>query len=1015
MSTAQSDLSRAADLALALGWALTPLRGKRPQLKGWQERPVASEEEVFGWIDEGYNLGVRTGSVSGIVVLDDDTGTQAGAKYFGLDKIETVTAETSPGKRHYYFALPEGVTIGNSVGKLFSMLDPSGALDARGRPKMVGLDVRGDGGQVVLTGSIHPDSGRPYRWLDDHGPHEVPVAELPANVLKAIQDKSARPKRGTSARTNRPKGARPSVDVEVENLTEAQRQRVAPYVDAIVAGELEKLRDAAEGTRNSTLNNVSLRLGHLAGAGLIDEDEIAEQLAVLAEEIGLEPGEIEPTIRSGMSAGIDRPEDVPALLTRLEKQDADVLAEFGNFLRGERTANRTMPDDTEADELTTAVGGNGRRIDSARKKAAGKVIKKADLAAYAACFEAGGLPGAEGTSQTEQLTLLRTKVVEPVVAALVPDSQFDPRLVYALTYKLTKDFGAPGWRESVWQAVLDAWDAAEAELDALRVEHERAEQERAEQRGSLVETILAGLAESFPDERVPDDPEARTDWMMEHLALVDPRGRVYLVDRDGRFPEEPNSRSGLASRIKKTGLEPLVALEEIRGKTAHRLTGAEIVTNLQPSDVASVTYDLDLEFPSATLVGDQYRLALPLHPLADLKPLWSDEIDDYFRFTYGEDYDDLMRCLASVPEVRRRMVTIVVEGPNSVGKGMLGLGIAGVFRHGHPNSARAFDRFNSGLVRTPVIVCEEGLPKGAYQGSVAQRIRSLIGGGSEEIEGKGIEKIELEINPRVLICTNDLQREVVRPLLGEDGLNRASQDAVGIRLATFKIREEAKGYLAERGHERLTGRWIKDRLLARHILALHERLIESEIARGNRFLGEPEAREDLFADSALGDKLVRLFVEAVCRMFEKGTGPKHVIVPRGGTPAAGLYFEQAAFEQMFGNGILPDFSKLPDPSRIEETAVNAALLPDPKGRGGFHVTGGGTRKWRVLDPKSLAAVHGLAEEWGLDRRALAAFLVEHGELDAADYGTGQQSNGRTSPERPTAITDRVKSRMGGNQ
>ena len=55
--------------AKARGWALIPLNGKVPILKRWQKGPPATADKVSAWDSAGYNLGVRTGSASGVVTI----------------------------------------------------------------------------------------------------------------------------------------------------------------------------------------------------------------------------------------------------------------------------------------------------------------------------------------------------------------------------------------------------------------------------------------------------------------------------------------------------------------------------------------------------------------------------------------------------------------------------------------------------------------------------------------------------------------------------------------------------------------------------------------------------------------------------------------------------------------------------------------------------------------------------------------------------------------------------------
>jgi len=52
-------------------------------------------------------------------------------------------------------------------------------------------------------------------------------------------------------------------------------------------------------------------LGKLVGAGWVREDEIFEHIAATAHEIGLDKGEIRPTIQSGLEAGKKKPRVMP--------------------------------------------------------------------------------------------------------------------------------------------------------------------------------------------------------------------------------------------------------------------------------------------------------------------------------------------------------------------------------------------------------------------------------------------------------------------------------------------------------------------------------------------------------------------------------------------------------------------------------------------------------------------------------------------------------------------------------
>ena len=160
---------RAALDYLALGWSVVPVqpRAKRPLVR-WsplQDAPPG-RDDVERWYRRwpDANVGIVTGAVSGLVVLDVDIGHGGDESLLRLEDdyapLEpTLESLTGGGGRHLYFRHP-GHAIGNKVGF------------------REGLDLRGDGGMVVAPPSIHP-SGRAYRWREGRGPGEIAAAPMP--------------------------------------------------------------------------------------------------------------------------------------------------------------------------------------------------------------------------------------------------------------------------------------------------------------------------------------------------------------------------------------------------------------------------------------------------------------------------------------------------------------------------------------------------------------------------------------------------------------------------------------------------------------------------------------------------------------------------------------------------------------------------------------------------------------------------------------------------------------------
>jgi hypothetical protein len=149
-------------------WSVIPIhaRDKRPA-NLWQEfqHRLATVDEIEEWFRRwpDANVGIVTGALSGIVVLDIDS------KHGGEESLQqwverhgplphTVEAITGGG-RHLYFVHPGGI-VRNRVGL------------ARG------IDLRGDGGCVVAPPSLHA-SGKHYHWRAGHEPQHIAPAALP--------------------------------------------------------------------------------------------------------------------------------------------------------------------------------------------------------------------------------------------------------------------------------------------------------------------------------------------------------------------------------------------------------------------------------------------------------------------------------------------------------------------------------------------------------------------------------------------------------------------------------------------------------------------------------------------------------------------------------------------------------------------------------------------------------------------------------------------------------------------
>jgi hypothetical protein len=154
--------SAAVDYRERCGWSVIPLRGKVPTgpwAQFQERRPTMEEIERQEW----PGIGVVTGAVSGVVVLDADSA-RAVEELKRRGHPPTPMARTARGV-HAYFKHP-GEELPTQIG----LGD--------------GLDLKGDKSYVVAPPSRHP-SGANYEWIIP--PAEAEPAELPEWIMASVR------------------------------------------------------------------------------------------------------------------------------------------------------------------------------------------------------------------------------------------------------------------------------------------------------------------------------------------------------------------------------------------------------------------------------------------------------------------------------------------------------------------------------------------------------------------------------------------------------------------------------------------------------------------------------------------------------------------------------------------------------------------------------------------------------------------------------------------------------------
>lgn len=173
--TKQANMLSASMQYASRGFSVMPVgKDKRPLLSSWKtlQTTPANEEQIEKWWTKNptTNIGIITGKVSNIIVIDVDT-------YKGAKDIfpATFTVQTGNGGLQKYYHYVPGFTV-----------------SANGYPNMPHVDIRADGGYVVAAPSITSYKGKDgtkaggqYTIIND-----IPLVPFPAHLFPQAKEKA---------------------------------------------------------------------------------------------------------------------------------------------------------------------------------------------------------------------------------------------------------------------------------------------------------------------------------------------------------------------------------------------------------------------------------------------------------------------------------------------------------------------------------------------------------------------------------------------------------------------------------------------------------------------------------------------------------------------------------------------------------------------------------------------------------------------------------------------------------
>ena len=411
--------------------------------------------------------------------------------------------------------------------------------------------------------------------------------------------------------------------------------------------------------------------------------------------------------------------------------------------------------------------------------------------------------------------------------------------IYALMLPIALGFSDTDKAESscdkLWRMVQHCWNGE------VKKERDRNEKDALDRtsREQIIEAMLAKMPKSL----VPNDPVDREMFARRHFCLQTAAG-AFAITETGDYTTAALKTAQLPAYF--NGALSMLDPDHFRTPQGRVLSGSEILNSFS-TVVDYAEYIPDIKARSElVLKGDRkvvevspYALRSDLVEAAEFDKDVGEWLDSF------HDSAKLKLWLASAVAIHRGpTAALFLKGPARAGKSMIALGVAECFGRRPVAGMHAFSEFNGGLVDSPVILVDEGLPERRSGMHTADLFRSLLTGAGVSTQKKFMDQNDSTVPYRIIMAANSY--DMVTDLIGKRSLGSEDMDAFRERILVLEPGPGPSNYLDRMGNMAFTkdspkGSWIGGSCrLARHIIKLYQtHFEENEFVRdGRRMLVE---------------------------------------------------------------------------------------------------------------------------------------------------------------------------------
>jgi hypothetical protein len=318
---------------------------------------------------------------------------------------------------------------------------------------------------------------------------------------------------------------------------------------------------------------------------------------------------------------------------------------------------------------------------------------------------------------------------------------------------------------------------------------------------------------------------------LEERWIIQKEGGGWVLDRNGNYQGFFSYRDFPVAIRKHLASAPIELLEPTQN--GYKRRSVEDLSTLYGDIAQSVISDLTKQY---TVFDAKTRTIIEsVSPLRDLEPKYDKQIDEWLYHLFGDNYNKGVDWMATVSDLTKPLCAIYFVGPKDSGKTMLAIGLSKLWTTGAPGKlSLVLDDKNEEMVRCPLILADETLPRKYIHQSVTAELRSMLSTTTRTLRRLYQPPSELEGAIRLILAANN------DSLLNTNEIHTAEDlEAIAQRFMYVQVPTAAPEYLQNIPRE-TTWMWMQEGI-ARHALWLAQNHVVKN--PGNRFIVEGDIAE----------------------------------------------------------------------------------------------------------------------------------------------------------------------------